>query len=209
MVEERSASDDIQVVGERNHLRAAEWDVLERDAYKVVAEFGCVVLLHYININMNEVIYVVESDYAVAFEYNLLAGVLEAGRKSEHRSDVAEFLVNLERSARRLGDSDLQCARVVVERDVERVPERVQFSYKCSCIISARGERLCEGNTAAVYAECVGERADVIRRVTYNAVHRSNALDAGYKIGQIVSELLSDAALTLGRIYEYVRLVIN
>lgn len=158
---------------------------------------------------MNEVIHVVESHDAVTFEYDLLAVVVEAGRESKHRSNITEFLINLERSAGRLGDSDLQRAWVVVECDVERVPERVQLTYKCSCIISADRECLCESNTTAVYTECVGKCADIISRVTYNTVYRSNALDAGYKIGQIVSELFRNAALAFRRINQYIRFVIN
>ena len=96
-------------------MRASEWDVLQRDAYKIVAELGCVVLLHYININMNEVVDIVESNYAVAFEDDLLAVVVEAGRKPNDSADIAEFLINLEWRSSHLGDCYLQCARIVVE----------------------------------------------------------------------------------------------
>lgn len=88
---------------------------MQRDAYKIVAELGCVVLLHYIYINMNEVIDIVESNYAVAFEDNLLAVVVEAGRKPNDSADVAEFLINLEWRSSSLSDCYLQCARIVVE----------------------------------------------------------------------------------------------
>ena len=115
LVEEWRAGDDVEVVGERYHLRAAERDVLERNADEIVAELGCVVLLHYINIHMNEVVNVIQTHYTVTFEYDLLAVVVKAGRESNDCADVAEFLINLEGGSGRLCDRYLQSARIVVK----------------------------------------------------------------------------------------------
>jgi hypothetical protein len=106
---------------------------------------------------MNEVVYIVESHDAVTLKYNLLTCILEPGRESEDRADVAQFLVNLERRACGFSDSYLQCARVVIEIYIKWVPKYIELVYKRSCIVCAGRESLCECYATAIYTERVSE----------------------------------------------------